>query len=658
MPELLQFVFSGPDRRRRLCAGRARLHADLQRLRRHQLRPGRVRHARRHDDGVPRAGRACRCRSRPARDRRDGRVGLALHRFAIEPARGASAVALIIITIGASIFLRGAAQVVFDKRFHSLPPFVRHRCRSASAAPPSCRRAWWCSPAPSVIVVLLWLFIDRTLFGKAMLATAANRLAARLVGIDTARDRRLVLRASAAIGAVAGILITPDHARPATTSAPLLALKGFAAAMLGGMGSALGAVVGGLLARIARGLRRRLSVLAVQGRGRVPGHPARAVRHAAAACSARARSSGYERAPLLHHRLARLAGDRRPGRRPAAAVLSRPPTTTASRALVFVFALAALGLNLLMGFAGQVSLGHAGFMGIGAYAVAIGPTHLGVPSWLSFIAGAALSALVAFVVGRPILRLKGHYLAVATLGFGLLLAIVLHQRGALDRRSRRHVGAAAGALRLCPPRSRTPGTGSRPRRFLIGAVLAHNLIDSPTGRALRAIHDSEVAARVLGVDVAKKKLAVFVVSAVYASVAGSYLALLNGHITPDVSGFLRSIELVAMVVLGGMGSVARLARRRRPPGGAAADADRAARLRAHGARPHRDGRHDLPARRHRAGPRERLPRGGRDHPCGRASVDRLRRRARRRRCELQVSRQASCSRSSGPTAPARRRCST
>src|SRR5260370_39732586 len=93
-------------------------------------------------------------------------------------------------------------------------------------------------------------------------------------------------------------------------------------------------------------------------------------------------------------------------------------------ALVFVFALASIGLNLLMGFAGQVSLGHAGFMGIGAYAVAIGPTHLGVASWLSFVIGAVLSALVAFVVGRPILRLKGYYLAVATLGFGLLLAIV------------------------------------------------------------------------------------------------------------------------------------------------------------------------------------------------------------------------------------------
>src|SRR6266480_1217938 len=224
-------------------------------------------------------------------------------------------------------------------------------------------------------------------------------------------------------------------------------------------------------------------------------------------------------------------------------------------ALVFVFALASIGLNLLMGFAGQVSLGHAGFMGIGAYAVAIGPTHLGVASWLSFVIGAALSALVAFVVGRPILRLKGHYLAVATLGFGLLLAIVFSNEA-------RFTGGPDG---MAVPRLAVFGFSVRGAQawywitaasFLIGAVLALNLIESPSGRALRAIHDSEVAARVLGVDVARMKLAVFIVSAVYASVAGSYFALLNGHITPEVCGFLRSIELVAMVVLGGMGSIA------------------------------------------------------------------------------------------------------
>jgi branched-chain amino acid transport system permease protein len=91
--------------------------------------------------------------------------------------------------------------------------------------------------------------------------------------------------------------------------------------------------------------------------------------------------------------------------------------------------------------------------------------------------------------------------------------------------------------------------------FVVGFVLALNVMESPTGRALQAIHDSEIAARVLGIDVARKKLTIFIISAVYASVAGSYLALFNGHVTPDVAGFLRSIELVAMVVLGGMGSI-------------------------------------------------------------------------------------------------------
>ncbi len=224
-------------------------------------------------------------------------------------------------------------------------------------------------------------------------------------------------------------------------------------------------------------------------------------------------------------------------------------------ALVFIFALAVVGLNLLMGFAGQVSLGHAGFMGIGAYAAAIGPVHLGLPSWLSIIVGAFLAGAVAFVVGRPILRLRGHYLAVATLGFGILVAIVFQNEA-------QWTGGPDGmnVRRLVLFDWRMSGSVTwywiSVATFILGAMLAVNLIDSPTGRALRAIHDSEVASRVLGVDVANKKLAVFVISAVYASVAGSYLALFNGHITPEVSGFLRSIELVAMVVLGGMGSVA------------------------------------------------------------------------------------------------------
>lgn len=223
-------------------------------------------------------------------------------------------------------------------------------------------------------------------------------------------------------------------------------------------------------------------------------------------------------------------------------------------ALVLVSALAVVGLNLLMGFAGQVSLGHAGFLGIGGYSVAVGSVHFGLPVWGCIFVGAILSGLVAFAVGRPILRLKGHYLAIATLGFGLLIAIVLNNEA-------RWTGGPDGmnvpALVLFGWRA----SGSVAWYWIAGAVfilgfaLAQNLMDSPTGRALQAIHDSEIAANVLGVNVARKKLVIFVISAVYASVAGSLLALFNGLVTPDIAGFLHSIELVAMVVLGGMGSI-------------------------------------------------------------------------------------------------------
>jgi branched-chain amino acid transport system permease protein len=172
-------------------------------------------------------------------------VGLALHRLAVEPARGASPVTLIMITIGASVFLRGVAQIVFDRRFHSLPPlFDADPIEFGGAA--ILPQSLVVLASATVIVTLLWLFIDRTLLGKAVIATAANRLAARLIGVDTRRIVDFSFAVSAAIGAIAGILITPI-ALTSYDVGTLLALKGFAAAMLGGIGSPFGAVVGGLL---------------------------------------------------------------------------------------------------------------------------------------------------------------------------------------------------------------------------------------------------------------------------------------------------------------------------------------------------------------------------------------------------------------------------
>lgn len=222
--------------------------------------------------------------------------------------------------------------------------------------------------------------------------------------------------------------------------------------------------------------------------------------------------------------------------------------------LVWVSAFAAIGLNVLMGKAGQVSLGHAAFFGIGAYSVAIGPAHFGLPSWASLVIGACISGLLAYLVGRPILRLKGHYLAIATLGIGVLVALVITTES-------RWTGGPDGM-----PVAKLTVFGWRVSTayawywlsgafLLAGAWIALNLDDTPTGRAFLALHDSEVAARVVGIDVARLKLRAFVIAAVYASIAGSLLAMMNGFVNPDLAGFQHSVELVTMVVLGGLGSV-------------------------------------------------------------------------------------------------------
>ena len=172
-------------------------------------------------------------------------VGLLLHRLAIEPARGASPVALIMITIGASIFIKGVAQIVFDKQFHSLPAFTGSQPIALGGAT-ILPQSLWVVGGAIVLFCALWLFLERTLLGKAVLATAANRLAARLVGINVKIILALAFGVSAAIGAIAGVLVTPITLTRYDIGT-LFALKGFAAAMVGGMGNPLGAVVGGIL---------------------------------------------------------------------------------------------------------------------------------------------------------------------------------------------------------------------------------------------------------------------------------------------------------------------------------------------------------------------------------------------------------------------------
>ncbi|NBV17170.1 branched-chain amino acid ABC transporter permease [Janthinobacterium sp.] len=217
-------------------------------------------------------------------------------------------------------------------------------------------------------------------------------------------------------------------------------------------------------------------------------------------------------------------------------------------------AIVVIGLNLLMGYTGQISLGHAGFYGLGAYASAVLTTHYGWPPLAALGAGAVATGLLALLLARPVLKLKGHTLAMATLGLGIIISIVINNEtqwtGGPDG-----IGVSAftvAGLEIAGEKS----------WYLVCAVLlllvtwlALNLIDSPVGRALQAIHGSEVAARVVGVDTTRFKVRVFVLSAIIASIAGSVSAHYIGFITPNLAGFFHSIELVTMVVVGGMASI-------------------------------------------------------------------------------------------------------
>jgi branched-chain amino acid transport system permease protein len=217
-------------------------------------------------------------------------------------------------------------------------------------------------------------------------------------------------------------------------------------------------------------------------------------------------------------------------------------------------AMVVIALNLLMGYTGQISLGHAGFLGIGAYASGILTTQFGWSPLLALAAGAAAAGALAFAIARPILKLKGHYLAMATLGLGIIISIVITNEtkytGGPDGISVPALGIAGFEL-----------AGEKAWYALVSVLLvltawlALNLVDSPPGRALQAIHGSEVAAQVVGVQTTRVKVRIFVVSAVIASIVGSLSAHYVAFVTPGIAGFFHSIELVTMVVVGGMASV-------------------------------------------------------------------------------------------------------
>ncbi len=220
-----------------------------------------------------------------------------------------------------------------------------------------------------------------------------------------------------------------------------------------------------------------------------------------------------------------------------------------------IYCLITIGLSLLMGYAGQISIGHAAFFGIGAYVSAILTVRYGLNPWLCMFIGMIIAAVVAILVGAPSLKLKGHYLAMATLAFGIIIYIIFNEEIELT-------GGPDGM-------SGIPGLSLFGFEFdsvvsyfylvwgfvFVAFIFTINIIQSGAGRALRAIHSSEPAASAMGVDISRFKIIVFVYSAILASLAGSLYAHYLNFINPSTFDLFFSIKLLIMIALGGMHNI-------------------------------------------------------------------------------------------------------
>lgn len=223
--------------------------------------------------------------------------------------------------------------------------------------------------------------------------------------------------------------------------------------------------------------------------------------------------------------------------------------------LVFIgiFSITTMGLNLLMGYAGQISLGHAAFYALGAYTSGILTLKYQVPFGLAALAALVLTAAIAFGIGIPCLRLKGHYLAMATLAVGEIVYIVLNAAVEVT-------GGPSGIAGI--PQIEIAGFAldSDLKYYyfvwsicILLFIVTRNIINSRVGRALRSIHGSETAAGSMGINVASLKVQVFVLSAVYAALSGVLYAHSVTFISPQTSDLMFSVRLITMVVVGGMG---------------------------------------------------------------------------------------------------------
>jgi branched-chain amino acid transport system permease protein len=454
----------------------------------------------------------------------------------------------------------GAAFLIWGSNPFSTSPFSGSKPVHAGGLSIPTQGFWVVGAMLAAVIGLSWL-LSRSRWGRGLRATSENMTAARLMGVPVDRMILLSFVAAAALGVIAGAVISPLTSLDYTSMASYTN-EGLIAVSLGGLGSMYGSVAGGLVLGVVEAVvsgyvsslfSTAISLIILIGiiflrpqglLGRVRG----------ARIDVAERTSGRIYAPPRLPRYWARAG----GAVLALIMLFVPDIIPAGdmRALNItgIFCLTIVGLDLLTGIAGQVSLGQAGFMAIGGYMFAILTVKYHWPTLLGLLIGMVGSALVATVLGLVCGRLRGMYLAITTLAFGIL------------------VEAMANGLSITGGPSGIGGIPSlavggfvfdSDTRFFyliwalvaVALILVANFVRSNRGRILRAMHGDQAGARSLGLNITRAKISVFVISACLASIAGSLYASYFRYLSPDQVGSSESLQLITMLVIGGMGTL-------------------------------------------------------------------------------------------------------
>ena len=483
-------------------------------------------------------------------------LGPMIYRVAFQPLASAPVLVLLIVAVAVHLALIGLGLLFFGAEGWRTPAFTDLSFELAGA--PLQGQTILVVVASALLIIGLYFFFERTLYGKALRATAMNRTGARLMGIPPVLAGKLCFTLAAAIGAFSGILIAP-----LTTiyydSGFLIGLKGFVGAIIGGLVSyplaALGAILVGLLesyssfyaSAFKEVIVFSLIIPVLLWRSLKTRHVEDDDEHTDEVnpdtVPARTHRRWLRHLPFVGFIALLLVAPR-----------FLPEFSITLLNYIGLYAIVAIGLVLLTGVAGLTSFGQAAFVGLGAYTTAYLTTTYGMSPWLTLLIGLTITAAVSLSLGFITLRMGGHYLPLGTIAWGISLYFLF---GNVE-----FLGGHTGITSI-PSVSLFGWELKTGEQFyyliwlvvLLAIVAISNLLDSREGRAIRALRGGVVMAEAMGVNTQRTKIVIFLIAALLASTSGWLYAHLQRFVNPTPFALTQGIEYLFMVVVGGMGHV-------------------------------------------------------------------------------------------------------